>query len=399
MSQTEYICGCRSCGNHCLVVERVRTFEPGDDVVHYSDGFLGNWRGVQTDVVTCPHCGLVMSWRKNCSSADLLRQRGDLERFYLPPPAWGPPAMYWAGFRQYDRIFHPAAPEAGAPLPRLTQAPDPSELWALRKRAALAIGLLWLDNDRDRDGQFFGGAKPAARDADAKRRRPLLLRALLEGALFGGDGSEANALEIAEWHRELGEWDDAMEALARSFDDRYLADRARQLAALIEAQNAKVVRFELSDALREELGREQLAKLRPPAPPPPETPQEPRARPAEEKGKSPRDLLATLLEVLGTMPADTLTRKYIPRPYGALLRTLMKDNGWDPDGFAVSVIRSFVRAHGWPEDADPAGQEHLEIFEVDEALLDYLAAGFKRASWQEWAFDVPAGLVAPKRKR
>ena len=38
---------------------------------------------------------------------------------------WGPPALYWSGFKKYDRTFHPSdAPvPSGAPLPRLTRAP------------------------------------------------------------------------------------------------------------------------------------------------------------------------------------------------------------------------------------------------------------------------------------
>src|SRR5687768_13596099 len=147
----EYICACRSCGNHCMATERLRSVEVADEVA-YSDGYLGGWNGVQTEVTTCPHCGIAMSWRKNCVSADLLRQAGDLERFYLPPATWGPATLYWTGFERYDVMFHPPGKPAkpGAPLPRLKQAPSAGDVLSLRKRAWLARGLLWLDNDRER---------------------------------------------------------------------------------------------------------------------------------------------------------------------------------------------------------------------------------------------------------
>ncbi len=183
MSPIPYVCECRACSNHYLVEESDRAPAPGP-AVHYSDGYVGGRRGVQTEVVTCPHCGRVSSWRKNCRSVESLRQQGNLERFRLPSAAWGPRALYSTGFRQSDRSAHPAdpPPQPGVALPRLTQPPQGAALDALRKRAALALGLLWLYNDCDRDRHFFGGARPLARGSDAERRRPLLLRALLESA-------------------------------------------------------------------------------------------------------------------------------------------------------------------------------------------------------------------------
>jgi hypothetical protein len=397
----EYICGCRNCGNHCMVVERIRSVEDADEVA-YTDGFLGGWTGVQTEVVTCPHCGIVISWRKNCMSADLLRQAGDLDRFTLPPAAWGPASLYWSGFKQYESMFHPAGttgkPEAGV-LPRLGQAPAATSLWALRKRAALARGLLWLDNDRDRSEFYFGGDRPGARSREDERRRPLLLRALLEAALLGGDDSESNALDLAEWHRELGEWELAERALERPFEDPVLAHRARELRDLVAGQIAAVMPFEPAPQEPEppsepEPPPQAVAEPEPPpAPPPAET-----KRAAKADAKSPRVLLATLLEVLGTLPADSLTRDHIPRPYGSLLRTLSKAHNWDEDSLAVSVIRGFARAHGWPQDTDAEALGELEAFEISDELLDYLATAFKRASWDQWALDVPA-TPAPKGRR
>jgi len=400
----EYICGCRYCGNHCMVVERIRTVEVSDEVP-YSDGYLGGWQGVQTEVVTCPHCGIVMSWRKNCLSADLLRQAGDLERFRLPPPVWGPPSLYWAGFKQYEEMFHPRSEAAppGVALPRLAQAPDSAALWALRKRGALARGLLWLDNDRDRSEFFFGGSRPGPRSKEDERRRPLLLRALLEAALFGGDDSEASAMDVAEWYRELGEWKAAAQALDRTFDDPVLAHRAGWLKDLVSGRNATVVSFE--PAPEPQVEPEPVPQPEPvPEPEPVEEqlPQEPEKRANKRAeapdAKSPRALLTTLLEVLGSLPADALTRDHIPRPYGSLLRTMMKAQGWDEDSFAVLVIRGFARAHGWPSDADEAALAHLEAFDVREELLDYLAVALKRATWDKWAFDVPA-TPPPKGRR
>jgi hypothetical protein len=385
MIPTQYVCECRACSNHYLVEECARATAPGN-AVHYSDGYVGGQPGVQTEVVTCPHCGQVSTWRKNCRSVESLRQQGNLDRFRLPSAAWGPRALYWTGFRQSDRHAHPADPavQPGVALPRLTQPPQGAALEALRKRGALALGVLWLYNDCDRVRHFFGGARPLARSGDAERRRPLLLRALLESALFCGDGSERNAIEIAEWHRELGEWDAAVEALDRPFEDPVLADRARQLAELIDARNATVAAFEAPAA-----PPVPVAPVAPVAPA--EEPPAPPAPPAPLADSTPpRALLATLLEVLGSLPADTLTRRYIARPYGALLRTLMKDSGWDPDTFAVAVIRGFVRAHGCPDGQDEAELAQLEIFEIDEALLDYLAQGFRAASWDRWAFEPPA---------
>jgi hypothetical protein len=81
-----------------------------------------------------------------------------------------------------------------------------------------------------------------------------------------------------------------------------------------------------------------------------------------------------------------------------MLRTLAKGNGWDEDSFAVSVVRGFARAHGWPDDVDAESRELLEIFEVDDKQLDYLALGFQKATWDKWAFDVPAD-PPPKRGR
>src|SRR5688572_2555451 len=103
--QAEYIVACRSCGNHCLALERIRTV-PVDGEVVYSDGYLGGWQGVQTEVVTCPHCKLVMSWRKTCEPADRLRRSGDLGRFNLLSAEWGPASLYWTGFDQFDASFH-----------------------------------------------------------------------------------------------------------------------------------------------------------------------------------------------------------------------------------------------------------------------------------------------------
>lgn len=369
-----------------MVVERVDALESADEVA-YSDGFLGGWTGVQTEVVTCPHCGIVISWRKNCLSADLLRQAGDLDRFTLPPAAWGPPALYAAGFRQYDTMFHaPTAPAApGAALPRLTQPPAPTVLWALRKRAALARGLLWLDNDRDRSEYFFGGDRPGPRITEEEQRRALLLRALIEAALFGGDESERNAVELGEWHRELGEWDDAARVLDRKFEDRVMAHRAGELRDLVSSRMATVMPFEPPPP-------------QPVAPPPPPPAKAEAKRSAKPDPRSPRVLLGTVLEVLGTLPADSLTRDHIPRPFGSLLRTLAKAHNWDEDALAVSVVRGLARAHGWPQDADAESLRELEAFEVSDELLDYLATVFKRASWDQWALDVPA-TPAPKGRK
>lgn len=501
--QAEYICGCRSCGNHCMVVERDRSVAVAGEVV-YSDGYLGGWRGVQTEVVTCPHCGIVISWRKNCLSADLLRKAGDLNRFYLPIAVWGPPPLYWSGFEQYDAEFHPPVAKGkkpgGGALPRLTRPPEASLVWSLRKRAWLARGLLWLENDRDRTEFMFGAQRPGKRTSDDEHKRARLLRALLEAGLHGGDASDANALDVAEWHRQLGEWDAAMKVLDRTFDDLVLADRAQQLEDLVAARNAKVAAFrpapqvapapavvpkavtqpvpppiDLPDFLEApapaaapkaaagkaagpapqapqaapapapkpapleiDFGPPPSAKPeaapaavtaapapakapKPTSPPPPPATPAPAPPPpaplaaaapasvdaapasADEPGgrepadaRTPRALLGVLLEVLGSMPAEVLTRDHIPRPYGALLRTLRKTHQWDEDSFAVAVISGFARAHGWPEDAQGESLDLLrEIVTVDEALLDYLAAGFKRASWDEWAFDVPS-TPAPK---
>ncbi len=165
------------------------------------------------------------------------------------------------------------------------------------------------------------------------------------------------------------------------------------MAELIDGRNATVAAFQPAAA--------PAPVPVPVAPPTPvaqtQTPPPPADDSAAPAGGAvaPRALLTMLLEVLGTLPADTLTRRYIPRPYGALLRTLMKDNGWDPDTFAVALIRGFARAHGCPQGQDEAELAQLEIFEIDEALLDYLAQGFKAASWDRWAFDTPA-TPAPK---
>lgn len=446
--QAEYIVSCRACGNHCMVVERTSPAVAGDEVA-YSDGFLGGWAGVQSEVVTCPHCTLVMSWRKSCQSADLLRQAGDLGRFKIPDAAWGPAGLYWIGFDQYDAEFHKPSPSArSATLPRMKQAPDESRIWALRKRAALARGLLWLDNDRNRVEHFFGRTPAKGpRSSDEERRRARLLRALLEGALFAGDGSELNTLEAAEWHRELGEWEEALKLLEREFHDPLLAVRAEQLRDLAAAGIGTVVPFEdepfdepaetPASAMEDEpatlagelppfeLPAFELEPLPEPAAPPPQrapasaaapvaappvepTP-EPAAPPPEPPAgtpspraaaasRSPRALLATLLEVLGTLPAETLTREYIPRPYGTLVHGLMKSHGWDQDSMAVSLIRGFARQHGWPDDVDPAALRDLEAFGVDDdELLDYLAAAFKKATWDKWAFEVPTGRTVPKR--
>lgn len=390
----EYVCGCRSCGNHCMAIERIRSAEDADEVT-YSDGYQGGWHGVQTEVVTCPHCGLAMSWRKNCVPAAQLRLTGDLGRFYLPMAGWGPAGMYWSGFQRYDELFHSPAETASAPsnaLPRLTQPPTADALWALRKRGWLARGLLWLDNDRDRFDFFFGGQRPGPRTPDDARRRALLLRALLEAALFGGDASETNVIDMGEWYRELGEWESAAQVLGRKFQDRFLADRARQLQELVAARIETVMPFEIGPDLQAELERERQEKLNPP-------------KPAKRKGppriadpKSPRALLAKLVEAQGTLAAEAVTRDHIPRPYGSLLRTLMKSYGWDEASFAVSVVRGLARAHGWPDDADDAECTQIEAVAVDESVLDYLATAFRRAAWDQWAFDVPS-TPAPKAER
>ena len=406
----EYIVGCRGCGNHCVVVERDRAVPVEGETV-YSDGYIGGWQGIQTEVVTCPTCGLVMSWRKNCQSAALLRQAGDLSRFRILQAVWGPAALYWVGFDQYDAEFHqPTAGPAGDILPRLQQAPEAGSLWALRKRAALARGLLWLDNDRDRTEFAFGGMAPEPkRTRDEERKRARLLRALIEAAQFGGDPSEHNALELAEWQRELGDWKAATNALGGDFSSPVAAARARQQRAWVAARQATVMRFEtVAEPVATPAPRPAPPPPPPPPPPSPSPPPAPSpappppaaAKPAKAKRadtKSPRMLLATLLEVLGTLPAETLTRDYIPRPYGALIRGVMKSHSWDEDSFAVSLIRGFAKQHGWPDDVDQAALDELLSFSVDdEELADYLAACFKKATWEDWAFEVPK-IAAPKR--
>jgi hypothetical protein len=214
---------------------------------------------------------------------------------------------------------------------------------------------------------------------------------LLEAALFGGDESEANAIDLAEWHRELEEWKPAARALDRRFEDRVLAHRARELSDLIAAGIATVMPFEPAP--------QEQAPEPPPMPAPEPLPEPPKVEKTKPAGKpdpkSPRVLLATVLEVLGTLPADSLTRDHIPRPFGSLLRTLAKANRWDEDSLAVAVVRGLSRAHGWPPEADEAALRELEAFELSEELLDYLAIVFKRASWDQWALDVPAS-PAPK---
>jgi hypothetical protein len=113
--------------------------------------------------------------------------------------------------------------------------------------------------------------------------------------------------------------------------------------------------------------------------------------------QSPRKLLEILLEVLGTLPAETLTRKYMPAPHGDVLQALLELNNWDAESFAVSLIRGFAQQHGWPADVDEAALNDLLSFGVDDdELLGYLAEAFKNASWDQWEFDVP-DAPAPKR--
>lgn len=351
--------------------------------LRFSDRLVANGdRFQQSPVVTCPHCNAVVWWREGTLAPEGERKAPNATNATNATNASWTFEHVTAYQEEFLRLDKQVRASEGLDLT------DIARFQAIRRRADLALPLLWSDNDGKRadQGHISGNRfNPHVFDAPIRDKswRESLLASLVQHAREEPMKTQEMRLALAEWYRELGRWAEALAVLDASFEGSHYADQARILRDLAEKANPEVVLLLPTRILGEELKRQRVAARQA------ERDEQQRKKSVDLDAKGGRVLLKVVQQDGGRVSFKQLVEHLLPKPFSSIVNTVTRTYGWPQEEMAVLLLLSVARHRGWPYDAPPALIGQLRAREEDAEILSYLVDALHGSTWDRWDYDVP----------
>lgn len=283
--------------------------------------------------------------------------------------------------------------------PQVSSASDPTnELGALwERRYIIALHLLHRLNDDGRAPMRAVELKPPVlpQPQNNAAQRQLVLRCLLQTDLLSSD--EEHRLRCAEWLRESGEFNLALQILNEPFFGRKNADVANQLHTLAASHVSQVAnitpwRFKPSQHALKKEQLEEVKRDRKLA----EFEELRVAQVADRRRKQaavlvvercPRNFLESVLgtEGLTVQKSLALIEEKLPKQIKLPIHGLVSQFAWPVERLPVAICEALIRNLGYPNTTETVGPSGIWTFdEQEERFVNYLQQLFAKTTWNVW---------------
>ena len=361
-----------------------------------------NWSDAASDdarlpAVFCKGCEQIV-WLDDCPTC-----QPPLDVGLFPASTWQevtePHA--WLQLDALERKLQASGLSKPRPLAELSRdalepvPPLSADARLLERRYWTAMFLLYRLNEPARGADAaFESLKGDGETNRSDDRLEFVLRALLEVDLRGLN--EPKRLRCAEWLREAGEFDAALEMLSVPLRDRRAVDRANLLRLLCVCRIAQVANVSPFDFVASDYDVQKANSMAYAARVHKAESEDFRAAQEQEQRKRtptpvveryPKSMLEALLAVETVTPekAAEILDEVVPHYVQPLVIKLRQQLDVTPDRLLLAMAEALIRQLGWPRTPDAKGPSGVWAFdEQGERLVRHLQQVLDRSSWGMW---------------